>query len=186
MKHARKMVLVDINKVKEKPAETISNAINTLISANEFNRTNFGSNALAVSYLDREMKEILDNPNLRPIERVNQYNQLLQKYLFLLRESEGLAPSPSVYVTSEEYVPSTSVSERSISPEQPKETTPFNPFTPVVEAGPSTSSSVKGHRINLPRTTPKEDRLRQERRKNSRYKDFFVNWGGLDRLEAEE
>lgn len=130
------------------------------------------------------MKAILDNENLKPNDRLIQYNRCPQKYLFLIRQGDGHAPPVTV--------PNVKIQPMPNSP--PPTPTPFNPFTPpapVVTPVPSTSSVIStptcsSNRINLPRVTPKEQRLRQERRKNSRYKAFFVNWNGLDETELYE
>lgn len=195
MKYARKMVLVDANTVQPKPADPVTDAINKLISANEFNRATFGPNALALSYLDKEMKEILDNKVLTPQERLIEYNQRLQRYLFLLRESGVNAPTYSERTISPEpqSAPSRHTSTAAATATAATSTPTFtynpisptyNPFSPTVE---STASTPVRRRTNLPRVTPKEQRLRQVRRKNSRFKDFFVNWKGLDsELEDEE
>lgn len=60
MKHARKMVLVDINSVKTANPKTeessLAEAINSLASKTEFSKANYGSSATAMSYVTKELK----------------------------------------------------------------------------------------------------------------------------------
>lgn len=92
------MVLVDINAVRPTEKEPLTKAINSLITSNEFSRSNFGSSALAISYLDKEMKEILDGDEQDITKKLHRYSQNLQKYLFLLRENENSNVTPSTVV----------------------------------------------------------------------------------------
>lgn len=179
MKHARKMVLVDINTIKPttsvRPAESpakndnaLAKAINSLVTSTEFSKTNYGSSAYTIAMLDKEMKEILERRDLGPNERLNIYNQKLQKYLFLLRESEK---SEQPHIRNNEISPpGTPVLQ--IEPEQPGAGS-RNPFNEVVT--PLTRQPYKTH---LPRITPKQVRLRasEKRQKSSRLNNFLSNW----------
>lgn len=114
------------------------------------------------------MKEILERSDLGPNERLNFYNQKLQKYLFLLRESEK-SEQPSIRY-NEISPPGTPALQ--IEPEQ-SVLGSRNPFNEV--ATPLTRHPYKTH---LPRITPKQARLREsaKRQKSSRLNNYLSNW----------
>lgn len=183
MKHARKMVLVDVNTIPSQPKpdveSSLTKAINSLAASNEFTRTNFGPNAIAMSYMDKEMKDILERTDIDPSLRLQLYNQVLQKYLFRVRESEKsntVTPKPETSSKPETVIPETTSFETvsTIGSEPEIDTSVFEtpkPDKPFVFTGAPRKS-------NLPRTSPKELRLRSEavRKANSRFKDFFTTW----------
>lgn len=175
------MVLVDINTIRPPEKEPLTKAINSLITSNEFSRSNFGSNALAISYLDKEMKEILDGDEQDITKKLQRYNQNLQKYLFLLRENE----KPNSSVTPVPVVIQDPLAEVEAIESEPASvnTAPRASTSSLFMSTPTTSKSryyttARKHTSNLPRVTPKLKRLRTEaeRQKNSRYKDFLHNW----------
>lgn len=192
MKHARKMVLVDINTVKPSSTkipenDSLANAINSLVASNEFSKSNFGSNAKIIAQLDKELKEILENKSLLPNIKLKHYDQKLQQYLFLLRESEksnspdlnfNKATTPPLYSPSPILVETLSnpisrtTSAESITPIKSES----SPILMTVRSSPFVHR--KPARVNLPRRTPKEERLRKpsQRRKNKRLEDYFSSW----------
>lgn len=190
------MVLVDVDTVKSQPQisakteDSLTNAINSLVSSNEFSRANYGSNAKTIADLDKEMKEILERDDLEPAYKLKFYDQKLQK--FLLRESEK--PSISTTPAPVPILQSPSQPSQAAIPSATSPSHSFGQFSSINE-GPAASSSVlletpkntkipfyssgqKQHKTNLPRSTPIQERLRSvtKRQKNSRYQDYFSSW----------
>lgn len=192
MKYARKMVLVDINTTKQPTSASddgVVKAINSLAQTTEFSKANYGPNAKPLAHLALELQEIVDKGNSDPAHQLRLYNQKLQKYLLLSRGNGNSQVSNTPNFTSPGAVPE-SESETSslpemvtiaqISPVPPvrqRTSSLFQP-TPTTSKTPNYPTGRRGYRTNLPRITPKENRLRtvEQRRKNSRYKDFLVNW----------
>lgn len=201
MKHARKMVLVDINTVKQatshRPDGNLSTAINSLVTATEFSKANYGPNAKTIATLDSELKSIIDDPNISPTNKIHLYNQGLQKYLFFLHGSEKaqsneLNASDTTAVEEPEgevYLPNTPHQPvpRGTSSSSPSPGTSSSEYfdTPKAVKKPPQQTPIKRKRIfksNIPRTTPVGDRLRQphQRAKNNRFKDYFLEWKSHD------
>lgn len=204
MKHARKMVLVDANSIKpldNKNTDDLVEAINSLKSSNEYSRDYFGSSAVAVSYLDKELAQILERKDLDPATKLKLYTQSLNRYLFLHRTSEKtnsgiqppdfVKPPSSHHSDSESSRPASPESFVSLSPDTIKRNrtviTPktLKSLTPVTPRDVRTSTPVtpkelhqtRGHQSNLPRTTPKRNILREPKdRAPSRYGDYFLGW----------
>lgn len=182
MKYARKMVLVDVDTIRpssdcknvEEDSKVVK-ALNTLVTQQKFNKNNFGDYATNVELLDREMREILDS-TLEPLSKLKLYNQKLQKYLFLVRDNEENPQRPSTNLPHV-YVPSEVDISMNVSPE-PDISTPSSTKPEISRVFTETPVSHHQHTSNLPRLTPIQERLRAigERQKNSRYKDYFVNW----------
>lgn len=196
MKHARKMALVDVNTSKAEDTNPIVKAINSLTSASEFSRDYYGTNASAVTYLDSELKQILERTDLNPSAKLTLYSQTLNRYLLLRRMSEKqplattsskptpipipVEKSPSLESTSEihseEEDPNSSTGDSDSSyhtittTQSPKVSTPVTPK--IVQQ--------QSKRSKLPRTSPKTSYLRNssERQPPSRYADYFSGWTG--------
>lgn len=85
MKYARKTVLVDVNNAPNtnKRIEPLTEAINSLVNATEFSRTNYGDSANAVTELDKDLRKILDRKDISLDDKLKLYNQSLSRYLFL-------------------------------------------------------------------------------------------------------
>lgn len=182
-----KMALVDINSinrpatVKKQQDDPILQALNALVASNEFSRDEYGSKAKYLADLDTKMKEILESNYMDPAEKVKHYNRELQKYLF------HVAKKYSDVATKEEAEEEDDYGRKNISRDFYESST-----SAVIE--PSTSSIFDEtqrahktpfhfagrapHKNNLPRETPKAERLRTnaERRKNSRLSGYFDNW----------
>lgn len=197
MKHARKMVLVDIEK---KPCELV-NAINSLTSSEEFSRAYFGSSAVSVSHLDNELKHLIERKDLDPSEKLKLYSQSLNRYLFLQRTpqhhtQQNIAPvqivqaQPTAVDKTYQRLNST-ISESGSEAEsfssvptgsfQDTTLTPTNKKEPLDQSSPVTPKAVyeskRGPVSNLPRTSPKESYLRPPKEKQYKYAtDFFVDW----------
>lgn len=200
------MILVDV-KPESSQKDSLADAINSLVKTTEFSKANYGSNAIAISHLDNELKDLLTRTDLSPETRLREYDQRLQKYLFLLRETDknnvtpsrpspvGVALLPKIEPEETASVAESGEEEESDRRSPGPSPGPFIFGSPFVSTPPpktlrtpqqpSTSSTVKtteqatnNTRSNLPRTTPIEERLRKksERRKNSRFQDFWINW----------
>lgn len=190
MKHAKKMVLVDINSIKtpsvssvgveDKTVNNLTKAISSLASSNEFSRSYFGDSATAISHLYNEMNKILEREDLKPDVKLKLYHDKLKRYLFLQRTSEEeeegyveLTPPapqrPVIELPNEQIIP-----ELEISQEQEIQTPPVK--TPVLVKN---SRQKRLHRSNIPRLTPKELILRDPAGKQPpKYLDkYFLNWG---------
>lgn len=195
MKHARKMILVDAK--TNTSQKDVVEAINSLVKTTEFSRANFGSNAIAIAHLDTELKDLLARDDLPADARVREYNQRLQKYLFLLRESEksNSRPNPMgvpLLTPKLEEEEEEDRGEDVVEGREPDRGTPLQPQRPLFEGAfggapvaqpnlfsPPVPAVQKAQaRSNLPRTTPMQDRLRKRNsdRKNKRYDGYFVNW----------
>lgn len=205
MKHARKMVLVDANSIDKsssKNENTVNNAITSLATAAEFGRDYFGSSAISIAHLDRHMKEILERPDLPPAEKLTLYNQALQRYLFLQRQSENKTPTRAQIVAEVVNLPQPVVQQQAaavpvITPRDSPERDPSPEREPVTPRTPQNQSphevrigqrnsvnreaivgQASKYRTNLPRLTPKEKILRgsNELRRNQRLDGYFVRW----------
>lgn len=102
MKYARKTVLVDVNNVPStnKRIEPLTEAINSLVNATEFSRTNYGDSANAVTELDKDLRKILDRKDISLDDKLKLYNQSLSRYLFLQHESKKqVYTNPGVGIT---------------------------------------------------------------------------------------
>lgn len=218
MKHARKMVLVDINSTKSESTSAASepissneksdlvNAINSLASASEYNRTNFGSNYSTISQLNNELKVILDRTDITPDDKIKLYNQTLTRYLYLQRTNK---PSSS-YVdnTTATLSPATSTGSNwslDVHSGENNETLPkfilpdINFSSPVnFDVTPTSSKSLNEYRIlnektplhqqqlqerppskfksNLKRVTPKSQILRPTTLRQNEDTDYFHFW----------
>lgn len=202
MKHARKMVLVDINSTKpnnttvqneKKNDEALTKAISSLATSAEFSRAYFGPNSISIANLDNEINQILERKDLEPADKLKLYHQGLKRYLFLQRMSEKSTPTtqivqglPTHTANSSQPLVEDSPLVGGISPEGARALSP-EPVTPsplrargdrIGEFEEVLKTKKSKYRSNLPRTTPKEARLREhnERRKNSRYDEFFTSW----------
>lgn len=101
------MVLVDINSINQPTPEKKNNqdtplvkVLNSLVSSNEFSRSEYGSNAQWMASLDAKLKEILETDYDDPAEKVKRYNLELQKYLFHVTKQNTSPHAPGY--TSEE------------------------------------------------------------------------------------
>lgn len=192
MKHVRKMVLVDVNSIKsqessrisEKNNDALTDAIRSLTASNEFSRDYFGDSAISIAHLNKEMREILDLTGTDTKEKLDLYNRKLQRYLSLLRISENSSqpiqatvppppppqPAQPIYNPFENIEPATPLRRASSEIELPERSATQNSHSREIIRS--------KYRSNLPRKTPKQDILRSsaERRKTSRYKDYFTNW----------
>lgn len=202
MKHARKTVLLDINspKVNEKQTEPLTNAINSLVNATEFNRANFGDRAKTVTELNKDLNEILDRKDLSLDERLKLYNQSLTRYLFLQHESKKPIPAiPKVEITPVGVTPASSVAgertpsmqsdydddddeeEGAVGGKEDIITSTPKIGTPRESSGNSYTKEIlrttktPKFKSNLPRATPKYHILRKERA-DKRMSDYFVGW----------
>lgn len=197
MKYARKMVLVDVNSLNRGTVNTntnndaATNAIKTLANASEFNRSYFGQSTISISQLHNELQEILERTDLQPENKLKLYNQGLSRYLFLQREStkqtpgsviiqtpvsSSSTPAPASYQSTVESSPSVSEDEsfKTIVSEKiphSRTTSRNSHFKEVLH------TRIPKYKSNLPRSTPKEEILRQERT-NKRMSDFFYGWEG--------
>ncbi len=196
------MVLVDVNTIKSPTTNPSSktdgsplvNAINSLAVSNEFNKSNYGSDAKAMAFLAKELDEILDRRDLDPAEKLKIYNQKLQTYLFLVRENDnnGIINTRSDEDDAnsddgfEDGVRHEDISM--LSRRRAPSTSSLFVDTPLTSKTPFHFSARKPHKSNLPRTTPKGERLRgvTERRKNSRLKGFLTNWQQYGDTEEDE
>lgn len=201
MKHARKMVLVDIASVRpqaghqlsEKTEDSLTKAINNLATSNEFSKANYGANAKPLSALDKELKELMDRQDLKPDDKLKLYDQKLQKYLFLLRDSNNAPNTKPKKKIGPSFEPSQPSPPSSPSSPTSDGSPPFEGFpstkavrtpvsslleTPRTAKTPFYFTGRKPHKTNLPRTTPVHERIRTsaERQRNSRYKDFLGSW----------
>lgn len=183
MKHARKMVLVDVNTLKSKSRDTpstnedetnkMSNALNTLVTLSKFNTADYGPNASKIAKLDKELKEIMDQRDLDPTSKLKHYNQKLQHFLHLLHKND-----------KDELQTPASISTSDGDDDDDYDTQPNTPanltrsISKPVTSAVTTPVTRKPYKSNLPRLTPIERRLRATilRQKNSRYKDFLKNW----------
>lgn len=183
MKHSRLMALVDTEPVKPEPIKLTNNnnnndpltkAITSLASSNEFSRTNYGSSALAIDQLDKELNEILDRTDIGPADKLKLYSQRLQRYLFLQRTATQQQQPTTINAISPPHTHSSPLWSPTLESDSD---TPFAQSTLLPSA---INKSLEKPRIksNLPRLTPPEARLRKanERRKNTRYIDYFSNW----------
>lgn len=185
------MVLVDVNSFKSqevsKNNNALTDAISSLATSNEFSRDYYGDVSASLAQLHKEMREILELTGIDAKEKMNLYNRKLQRYLSLLRISEKSSQPELQPALPPAWAPA-------FPPPVPS----ANPFENNVQATPprrlSLSSDIElpelthnSHakqiiqskfRSNLPRKTPKQDILRKsaERRKVSRYDDYFTNW----------
>lgn len=228
MKHGRKMILVDADTTKKESSthttkNELTNAIKSLTNANEFSRSYFGPNSATISQLNNDLQVILDRTDLNSDDKLKLYNQGLNRYLFLQRESDNSVHldrsildslsssprSPSSAASTWGAASSSFTSGRS-SPVQPEQPVPLEaqiiplehpPTNIFLTPNPATEEKVdpsvystpknnyvkevlqkykfapKKYKSNLPRTTPKADILRKER-KEKREADFFYNWNG--------
>lgn len=197
MKHARKMVLVDAKSLNEtstnKNSDVLVNAINSLTASNEFSRNYFGSRAVSVSQLDKELRELLEREDLDPSEKLKLYSQSLKRYLFLQRSSGGANVTSTPQILPQRAVTTTGGSSPP-PPSQLNETssdsylsipdesrTLISTLTPIKRRTPVTPKELhqakRGHQNNLPRSTPKSSVLREPKdRLPEKYDDFFLNW----------
>lgn len=201
MKHAKKMVLVDINTVKsptstvpDKTVDNLTTAISSLASSNEFGRTFFGDSATSITHLDKEMNKILERQDLNPDTKLKLYHQKLKRYLFLQRESEdvGRGNNPAIQTPIQAPIQaplnlSKDADEESVDEDlentPPKASTSYHSdqsfhgfHTPVN----SKSKQLKSkYRSNIPRTTPKEVILRDPTgsRPPKHFEKYFMHWG---------
>lgn len=208
------MVLVDINSITPKQGgqpqtkqdePLLVKALNSLITSNEYSRSEFGAKAKVVADLDKELKVILERTDLQPSEKIKLYNHQLQRYLHMVRSDGNNTPvnaSDDVETQSEETdygAGDVSMVEPNISRvSQPRRhststllaETPRSIKTPVKRVARKRTKipafferednilGRKQYKNNLPRETPVRARLRtaEERRKNSRFRGFLSNW----------
>lgn len=184
------MILVDV-KPESTQKDPVVEAINSLVKTTEFSKANFGSNAIVIGHLDTELKELLAREDLPADARVREYNQRLQKYLFLLRESEkgNLRPNPvgvpiptvpqlefkeeEVGTGSNKFEDRSYDSDGSAAQGTSHTAPPFNaavdntpktskPFQqPTISPPLPAQQKTTKYRSNLPRETPIHDRLRK-------------------------
>lgn len=83
MKHARKMVLVDFDKVSEDNSENLKTSPDDTAS-NE----NHDDENLALSFLDLEMNNILGRKDLSDNDKWRLYSQALERHLFHIRSKQ--------------------------------------------------------------------------------------------------
>lgn len=189
----------------DKTNETLTKAITSLANSAVFNRTFYGPNTISISRLHGELGELLDRDDLDASSKLKLYTQGLQRFLFLQRESEKKPPVTPVTTVASNNLNNSSSSSfiRAPSPEASGRNSPERPETPpppqlsqpiasstpmqisTSSPGPSSSSNqvevggaVGGEprfKNNLPRTTPKEDYLRKNR-KRKHMSSFFYNW----------
>lgn len=227
MKHARKMVLVDVNAAPATPTtkphpkttnQLLVKTLNTLLTSNEYNRNEYGPKAKIVAELDDVMKKLIERKDLDPDEKLKFYSNMLNRYLHMIHTNDtqyaqttwSAHPSP----IHESEPDDGSFVEDSDSDDEVSEVSEVQPDVTMAEPPPPNISSViqpkansslsdllvpqpkpkkkrikvtpefthvqgpKVYKSHLPRSTPIRDRLRtaEERRKNSRFKDFLINW----------
>jgi len=177
------MVLVDINSMKKNEDAPLVKAINSLVTSNEFNHNEYGSNAKWIAALDSKLKEILDRNYADPAEKVKRYNRELQKYLFHVTNPSTSSVPPDMPETTEADFSDVGgdMLGNTVPPSSQKlykTTVPTTPQTSRKSIFEEPASGRKPHKTNLPRETPKQARLRNSalRRKNSRLKGFLENW----------
>lgn len=198
MKHARKMVLVDVNSINRGTIktninnnETVTDAIKTLANASEFNRSYFGQSTISISQLNNELQDILERTDLEPENKLKLYNRGLARYLFLQREStkpiqaQGSViiqtPISTSHSPAKSNAPSSFTASPSVSDDESvktlvsgkslhsKNTSRNSHIKEVIQ------TRIPKFKSNLPRSTPKEEILRQQRT-NKRRSDFFYGW----------
>lgn len=195
MKYARKTRLIEVDSTKPETttaSDQITTAINSLANANEFSRSYFGSNSNTISELNNELQKILNRKDLIPDDRLALYNQTLNRYLFLQRESEKPAQVKQTILNTTSIIPAvqssqSAQSESSVSPLSSLSTDFVTPIstrspsplgaaaTPVTVSKQPLQSKIPKYTSNLPRTTPKSEILRKDRRER-RQSDYFYYW----------
>lgn len=187
MKHAKKMVLVDINTHKSQtPATTTNNetvdnltkAISSLAASSVYSRDYFGTNAESITQLEKDMSKILEQKDIDPDTKLKLYHDKLKRYLFLQRESER-EPAVKKVKQTLPSIPNVAEVERDGGLERdlssPLHTPSSQPIQLPSSAPPVVQEERKSrYKSNIPRRTPKEDILRQ--RHNQRYDLFFRKW----------
>lgn len=172
MKHARKMVLVDINTLppvtKDKNSNPLTTAVSALASSAEFNRAYYGANTISIAHLDHDMRQILERTDLDPSEKLKIYQEKLRRYLFLQRMSEKSAPTQPPN-------PPPSVASWLSGEEEEEEPEPVPPLIEPVEKKVTPVRTQSKHRSRLPRNTPIKETLRKEP-KPKRLDSYFGDW----------
>ena len=202
MKLARKMVLVDVNSLKDSTSTAAINeltaAVKSLVTSNEFSKSEYGNKATLLASLDKELKDILARNDLDDSVLFQLYNQKLQKYLFHIRENERKTPvltgGPVSAETGSEIYEEEGDTYSFNSGERPEpvfsvpqsvkqvSTSEIFTGTPSSSKTPFYFTGRKKLQSNLPRNTPIRERLRTsaQRQKTARYKDFLANWEEYD------
>lgn len=178
MKHARKMVLVDINTLpptkNDKTTDPLTNAISTLASSNEFNRAYYGPNTITITHLENDMRKILERRDLDPADKLKIYQDKLKRYLFLHRMSESSPQQqpPQIQTSPPQLGGWESAGEEE---EEDLQATPAQQIEQLRKQVPITNSRKSKYRSRLPRSTPRKDTLRKKP-KPKRLESYFDKW----------
>lgn len=90
MKHTRKMVLVDYDREVEKVNNNLKNKETANSVPDIICQKSSDESSLALSFLDNEMNNILNQKNLSDSDKWRLYSQVLERYLFYMRNKQQL------------------------------------------------------------------------------------------------